>query len=346
MVQLLSLYADFGEVGAGMIKRVIEISRQAVHLSVRHEQLVIQPVNEDKSAATTIPCEDIGVVCIDHPGVSYSHQALMALMRSGAAVVVCGRDHLPTGVLLPFSTHSEVLWRVNEQINATEPRKKRLWQQIVRAKVQRQARNLPQDSPAARFLRQLAEEVRSGDKDNIEAQAARVYWSAWLDPRGCGDWLSSITAHQTEQLATNNTWRRNRDAPDPINRMLNYGYSVMRAAIARALVCAGLFPALSVFHRNRANPFALADDLIEPFRPLVDARVRQLYRTKPMSDVELDQAVKAALLQLLTHPVRCGETTGPLMVSLHRLTASFSRCLRGECKLLMLPDWDCDQLWT
>ncbi len=329
-----------------MIKRVIEISWQAVHLSVRHEQLIIQPVNETKALATTIPCEDVGVVCIDHPGVSYSHQAMMALMRCGAAVVICGKDHLPAGVMLPLSSHSEVLWRVNEQINASQPRKKQLWQQIVRAKVQRQARNLPEGSPAARMLRQLAQEVKSGDKDNIEAQAARIYWSAWLDPHGCGDLLSSITTQQTERLPTINTWRRNPDGLDPINRMLNYGYAVMRAAIARALICAGLFPTLSIFHRNRANAFALADDLVEPFRPLIDARVRHLYRTTSVSNLKLDQPVKAALLQLLTHPVHWGETTGPLMVSLHRLTASFSRCLRGESKTLTLPDWDPELPWT
>lgn len=322
-----------------MIKRVIEISQQAVHLSVKHDQLVVQPIGQTKAAATTIPCEDIGVVCIDHPAVSLSHQALAALMRCGAAVVICGQNHLPAGMLLPMSSHTEVLWRIHEQIAATQPRKKRLWQQIVTAKVKRQARNLPENSPARRFLEELASQVKSGDKENIEAQAARVYWSAWLDPAGCGGLISSTTACTGQAEINPNAWRRDPDGLDPLNVMLNYGYAVLRAAVARALVCAGLLPALSIFHHNRSNAFALADDLVEPFRPLVDARVQQLHRMGPNAPRRLDQPVKAALLELLTHPVQVDDSTGPLMVSLHRMTASFLRCLRSQEDKLLLPDW-------
>lgn len=327
--------------GAGMIKRTIEISRQAAHLSVRHEQLVVQPIGEDKAAATTIPCEDIGVVCIDHPGVSYTHQAMAMLMRFGAAVVVCGPDHLPAGLLLPVSNHTEVLWRINEQVAATTPRKKRLWQQIVAAKVQRQARNLIEGSAPRRFLEELAKDVKSGDKGNAEAQAARVYWSAWLDTpeKTASRLVSSPTAGMGDVDLDPDAWRRDQNGLDPLNVMLNYGYSVMRAAVARALVSAGLFPALGLFHRTRSNAFALADDLMEPLRPLVDARVRDWYRAGRGIQNGLDQETKAALLRLLTHPVQVDGTSGPLMVALHRMTASLVRCLRGEETKLLLPDW-------
>jgi len=322
-----------------MIKRTIEISRQAVHLSVRHDQLVIQPIGETKAAATIIPCEDIGVVCIDHPGTSYSHQAMTTLIRSGAAVVMCGADHLPAGMLLPLSNHTEVLWRINDQITVTEPRKKRLWQQIVTAKIGRQARNLPEEASTRRFLEELTRTVRSGDKGNAESQAARVYWSAWLDPLGGSRLISSVTAGSGEVEPGADEWHRNQDGLDPLNVMLNYGYAVLRAAVARALVSAGLFPAIAVFHHNRSNAFALADDLVEPFRPLVDARVRELYRLDRGIHDGLDQPTKAALLELLTHPVLTDGASGPLMISLHRMTASFVRCLRGEESKLLLPDW-------
>lgn len=326
-----------------MIKRTIEISHRAMHLSVDHDQLVIQPYNETKEAARTVPCEDIGVVLVDHPAVSYTHQALSTLMRFGAVIVICGRDHLPAGLLLPMSEHSEVVWRVQEQIAATMPRKKRIWQQLVIAKVKRQADNLPADSPAHRLLNTLAGEVKSGDTTNVEAQAARAYWAAWLDPKGAGGLVSSVTAGAGEINLDPAAFRRDPDGLDPLNVMLNYGYAVMRAAVGRALVAAGLFPALGVHHHNRSNPFALADDLVEPLRPLVDARVRDLYWEGRGIHDGLDQPTKAALLALLTHPVRLTNGDGytrPLMVTLHHVTASLVRCLRGEEAKLVLPEWE------
>ena len=322
-----------------MIKRTIEISRQAVHLSVRHRQLVLQPFDADKSAATTIPCEDIGVLLIDHPAVTVTHRTLTLLAECGAVVLVCGPDHLPAGTLLPISTHTQVVTRVHEQVAATEPARKRIWQQLVVAKVQRQAANLPPDSPARRALQQLATEVRSGDTTNVEAHAARLYWSAWLDPAGGRGMSSSVAAGAAMHEAAPLAFRRDQDGLDPVNAMLNYGYAVMRAAVARALVGAGFVAALGVHHHHRSNAFALADDLIEPLRPLVDARVRDLHQLGRGND-GLDQPTKASLLSLLTHPVVTEGTRGPLTVSLHRTTASLLECYREVKAKLVLPEWE------
>lgn len=333
-----------------MIKRTIEISRQPAFISVRLGQLILQPPEADKSAAHAIPCEDIGLVMVDQPRVTWTHRALAELMKHGAAVCICGDDHLPAGLLLPLPGHSEVVWRIDDQINATRPRRKRIWQQLIAAKVRAQAANLEPGSPARKLLENLAGEVRSGDSTNVEAQAARAYWAAWLTdgPRhGPGAAEPGRPAAAGPALATSLTaegggevfdadrpdaprFRRDPDGLDPINIMLNYGYAVLRAAVARALVAAGLLPALGVHHHNRANAFCLADDLMEPLRPMVDARVRELHRR---GHARLDQLTKACLLDVLVEPVKINRQRGPLMVSLHRLVASLRRCLRGTGRL-------------
>jgi CRISPR-associated protein Cas1 len=180
--------------------------------------------------------------------------------------------------------------------------------------VHAQANNLGTGSPARRRLVVLTGEVKSGDPTNIEAQASRIYWSAWLDGE--------------------TAFRRDVDAEDSINAMLNYGYAVVRAAVARALVCAELHPALGLHHCNRSNAFSLADDLLEPLRPMVDRTVRELQRTGRQ---ELDRPAKVALLGLLTTTVRVGDQTGPLMVGLHRTVASLVRCFEGTDDRLLLP---------
>lgn len=319
-----------------MIKRLIEISRDPVHLSVKLEQLVVQPFDSERAAAKSIPCEDIGVVLIDHPQVTLTHQALSTLMQHGAAVVVCGREHLPAGILIPISSHTETLWRVQDQVQTTLPTKKRLWQQIVVAKIKAQAAALLDNTSASGMLEKMALEVKSGDADNVEAQAAKLYWSAWLGETP-GD-SSATESHSAAPLpapgAAQRLFRRDPEGLDPLNAMLNYGYAVLRAALARALVSAGLFPALGIHHSHRSNAFALADDVIEPLRPLVDVIVRERYRA---GSRELDQSTKAALLSVLHQSVMFGGESGPLMVVLHRYTASLHRCLTGNAKRLEIP---------
>jgi CRISP-associated protein Cas1 len=301
-----------------MIKRTVEISREPAHLCVRLNQLTLKRGEE---TVGSIPCEDIGVVVVDHPQATYTHAALASLAQADATLVVCGRDHLPVAMLLPLADHTQVVWRVREQIQAGKPLCKRLWRQIVQAKIRAQAANLAPGSVSRRRLLQLASEVRSGDATNREAQAAKIYWSAWL------------TEAPEDNRADLATFRRDPDGAGA-NALLNYGYAVTRAAVARALVAAGLLPSLGLHHSHRANAFCLADDLLEPLRALVDERVRQLLMA---GQNDLDQPTKAALLELLAVPMETDEGHGPLLVALHRYVASLVQCFQGAARRLEIP---------
>ena len=294
-----------------MIKRTIEISQEAAHLAVHHNQLQI---HRDGRVIGQVPCEDIGVLMVDHPQASYTHAALTRLVESDAAVVICGRNHLPVGLLLPLADHGEVVWRVDEQLKSSKPLAKQLWKQLIQAKIRASAENLPDPSPSRHKLLDLARQVRSGDPANVEAHAARIYWKSWL-PDGM-------------------SFRRDVDG-DGLNGLLNYGYSVVRAALGRAIVAAGLLPSLGLKHSNRANAFALADDLIEPLRALVDDRARTLFQ---QGEEEIGKVSKAGLLRLLAEDVMLGEEKGPLMVCLHRYVASLVKCYRGEADRLVIPE--------
>ncbi len=293
-----------------MIKRTIEISQQPAHVTVQHSQLVLK---RDGAVVGQAPCEDVGVVLVDHPQVTYSHAALVALAESDAVLVVCGRNHLPVAVLLPLADHTQVVSRLTDQLAVSQPLKKQLWKQLIRAKIRGQAENLAAGMPARSKLLDYARQVRSGDPTNLEAQAARVYWQNWLPEE---------------------VFRRDADGAG-LNSLLNYGYAVVRAAVARALVAAGLLPSLGLHHSNRSNAFCLADDLVEPLRPIVDDRARELYR---QGFDQLDAEGKAGLLKLLAEDVRLGGETGPLMVVLHRYVASLVKCFQGDAKRLEIPE--------
>lgn len=300
-----------------MIKRTLEISREPAHLAVRYGQLQLK---REGNLLASLPCEDLGVVVVDHPQTTYTHAALAELTRQDAVLVICGPNHLPCGILLPLSDHTQIVSRLRLQLSMTEPMKKRLWQQIVRAKILAQAENLNPDAPSARRLRQFAATVRSGDTDNREAQASRTYWSAWLmESPNAGDDFAEF--------------KRDPDG-DGINALLNYGYAIVRAAVARAITSAGLQPALGLHHSNRSNAFCLADDLIEPLRPLVEARTRQLVFD---GETELTQPVKAELLDLLTEEVQTGDVAGPLAVALQRYVASLVAVMEKKQKKLVIP---------
>lgn len=300
-----------------MIKRTIEISQSPAHLTVKLDQLLVQPHDQPAESHRSIPCEDIGVVLVDHQQTTYTHAALSRLVDFDAVVVVCGRDHLPNGILLPLSDHSQVVWRIHDQLSISKPLQKQLWKQLVQAKIRAQAMNLPDGSPKRGQLLAMVRRVKSNDSSNHESQAARIYWSSWLP--------AEIK------------FRRDRDG-DPPNNMLNYGYSVVRASIARALVAAGLLPALGLHHHNRSNAFCLADDLMEPLRPMVDLRVRQLFLDHHRRD--LDQPTKAGLLEVLTWPVMTEGISGgrgPLMVAIQRMVGSLVRCYQGHTRSLVIP---------
>jgi len=296
-----------------MIKRIIEISQSHRHLAVRLGQLIIK---ENATELSTIPCEDIGVLLVDHIGVTYTHSVFTELLRCGAAVVLCGGNHQPAGMLLPIESNSMQTERFRQQIETNVPVKKRLWRQIVRAKIKHQSKIVGEDSEVYPALMALREKVRSGDPENIEAQASKKFWPVYVQ-----DIISEF--------------RRDIEGRPP-NNMLNYGYMVMRAAVARALCSAGLLPCLGIHHCNRYNAFCLADDMLEPFRGFVEAKVRDICRTDGVPD-ELSQPIKARLLEVLYEPVTIAGFEGPLMVGLHRTMASLQRCFAGEQKELELP---------
>jgi len=294
-----------------MIKRIVEISSARTRLSVSYGQLVIK---EDGAELCRIPCEDIGVLLVDHQGTSYTHCVFTELLAKGAAVVLCSGNHHPTGMLLPIESNSLQTERFRQQIEVKEPVKKRLWQQIVRAKIKHQAIVVGKDSDVYKALMALRNRVRSGDPSNVEAQASRKFWPVFL---------------QDVQF------RRDINGAPP-NNLLNYGYMVMRAAVARALCSAGLLPSLGIHHRNRYNAFCLADDMVEPFRGFVEAKVSEICEGEGVPD-ELDQQVKARLLEVLYEEVEIAGYKGPLMVGLHRTMASLQRCFAGEQKYVDLP---------
>ncbi|MBL7144936.1 MAG: type II CRISPR-associated endonuclease Cas1 [Phycisphaerae bacterium] len=302
-----------------MIKRIIEISQAKTYLSVRYGQLVLRRNGEQVSS---IPCEDIGVLLVDHTGVTYTHSVFTELLDRGAAIVLCGGNHHPAGMLLPIESNSVQTERFREQIEAKEPVKKKLWKQIVKAKIKHQAKVAGKDSDIYKVLMVLRDRVRSGDPDNIEAQASRKFWPVFLQD------MDSASSPQV--------FRRDINGGPP-NNMLNYGYTVMRAAVARALSSAGLLPSLGIHHRNRYNAFCLADDLLEPFRGFVEEKVRDIYFDIGPVDY-LEQTTKAKLLEVLYKEVNIGGFKGPLMVGLHRTMASLHRCFAGEQQEIDLPE--------
>ena len=303
-----------------MLKKVIEISHAGTHLSVKLGQLVVRQDGEEKGR---IPCEDIGVLLVDHSGVSYTHSVFTTLLKHGAAVVLCNGLHHPAGMLFPLESNSIQTERFREQVNAKEPLKKRLWQQLVQGKIAHQAVIVADDEVTYKWLKALEKRVRSGDPNNIEAQASKRYWTSYLQFfYDCG---------RDARVPS----RRRRDGGAP-NNLLNYGYMVMRAAVARAICSAGLLPTLGIHHRNKYNAYCLADDLIEPFRGFVDRKVRTICQEREEIE-ELTQEIKAQLLEILYDEVEIGGFSGPLMVGLHRTAASLQRCFAGQQKQIDLP---------
>ncbi len=304
-----------------MIKQTLEISQRPVKLSVRMGQLVVKPTGDETEETRTFHCEDIGLVLLEHPSTLMTLGSLQALLEKDAAIIVCGRDHLPLGLLLPYSDNHKQIQRIHEQIGASKPTKKRIWKQIVSAKIRAQARNLERHPKAEEILRAMLRRVKSGDPDNVEAQAARAYWSEMFDRE------------------YENGFRRTPRSVDDLNSFLDYGYAIVRAAVARALVCAGFNPALGVHHAGRANGFCLADDLMEPLRPAVDCCARNLLLGIKAGRHEkgLCSTNKAAFLNLLVAKAETGGEVGPLSVGLTRYVASFGRVLRGESVALEIP---------
>ena len=296
-----------------MIRKTVEFSTPGTRLSVANSQLVVERPDLPKA---TLPIEDLGVVIVDDVRATYTQSVFLSLLEAGATVLVTGRDHLPAGMMLPLDAHHVQTERHRAQVETSAPVRKRAWQAIVRAKIVQQATVLTHFTGSHGGLAPMARRVRSGDPDNLEAQAAQRYW-----PRLFGK-----------------TFRRDREA-EGVNALLNYGYAVVRAAVARGVVAAGLIPSLGVHHRHRGNPFCLADDLLEPYRPYVDWRVRQMAGEDGESAPDLaERETRAELLSLLNETVHVGGRREPLLLALHTSAASLCRTLTGGDRTLSLPE--------
>lgn len=292
------------------MERIVDIATDGLHLSLHRGFLIVE---QDRTEVGRVALDDIHALIIHAHGVSWTGNIVAALAERGAPIVVCNASHAPVAVTLPLQGHHAQNARMQAQIGASAPLMKQIWRRIVAAKITMQGALLAaRGIEGAEAFTFMARRVTSGDKENLEAQAARRYWPMLMGPE----------------------FRRNRDAPD-VNVLLNYGYAVMRASCARAIVAAGLHPTLGVQHCNRGNAFALADDLIEPFRPLVDALAARM-----MCDgvTDLGPPQKRRFARLIAFDLRVAGETSPVSMAAARLAQSLAKAFETGRPDLLLFD--------
>jgi len=295
-----------------MIERIIDLSEEPARLRVRNKLLVIE---RDSTGETTIPLVDIAALVVSHPCVTFTHAVLSRLAEAGGAFVVCNGSHLPIGMLLPLESHFVQTERFALQASVSLPTRKRLWKQIVKSKVRAQANLLLRLRDEDYGLLSLARRVRSGDPENIESQASRRYWQALFADEG---------------------FRRS-DDEDHRNAHLNYGYAVLRAVVARAICAAGLHPSLGLHHHNRYDTFCLADDLMEPLRPVVDGVVARRVREREELS-SLDATGKKGLLEALLGRFNVDGESRTLFDLVARTASSLADIFAGQRRDLILPE--------
>jgi CRISPR-associated protein Cas1 len=291
-----------------VVGRVIEVATDGRHLAVDRGFLTVA---ENGSEVGRVPLDDLGAVIANAHGLTYSNNLLVTLATRGVPVVLCGPNHKPAALIWPVDGHHAQAGRMSDQAKAPAPLKKRLWQQIVQAKILAQGATLTSVGAEAGGFRLLARKVRPGDPENVEAEAARRYWP----------------------LLFGSDFRRDTDGGG-LNGLLNYGYAVLRAATARAIMSVGLHPSLGLMHANRGNALVLVDDLMEPFRPLVD---REVHRLKGAGVVEVTSEAKAALARIMVIDLPTDEGLSPLMTCLERLAGSLAKAYGGAADRLVLP---------
>jgi CRISPR-associated protein Cas1 len=308
-----------------MIKRTLYFGNPA-YLKTANEQLVVEipapaitlPESEEeiKPEIKTIPIEDIGLVILDHKQVTITQALLAKLLANNSAVITCDDTHHPAGMLLSLDGNTLQSQKFQAQIDATIPLKKQLWQQTIIAKIENQAALLKKQRAENKLMLRYAAEVKSGDSENHEAKAAAYYWK-------------HIFPEELE-------FRRERFGPPP-NNLLNYGYAILRALVARSLVASGLLPTLGIHHRNQYNAFCLADDIMEPYRPYVDMVVYQIIRNNGRF-LEMTPAMKKMLLEIPAMDVRMDGEKSPMMNAVQRTTASLAKCFEGSARKLLYPE--------
>lgn len=310
-----------------MIKKTLYFGNPA-YLSLRNEQLVIKlpeveknetlPIGFKKSMEVTKPIEDIGVVVLDNKQITITSGVLEALLENNCSVITCDSRSMPVGLMLPLCGNTTQNERFRNQLEASLPLKKQLWQQTVKAKIYNQARVLEEcrgEKMKCMFI--WADEVKSGDSENMEARAAAFYWKNIFD--------------------TIDNFSRNREGVYP-NNLLNYGYAILRAVVARALVISGMLPTIGIHHHNKYNAYCLADDIMEPYRPYVDELVYNIVVASGGEEIELTKEIKGKLLSVPTLDVVIGGKRSPLMVAVSQTTASLYKCFSGELRKVSFPE--------
>ncbi len=308
-----------------MIKKTLYFG-SPVYLSLRNAQLVIKlpevvkngtlPETFKQQAEVTKPIEDIGVVVLDHKQITVTSGLLEALLENTCAVITCDSRSMPVGLMLPLYGNTTQNERFRQQLDASLPLTKQLWQQTVKTKIENQAAVLEKcTGEETRCMKVWATQVKSGDPDNLEARAAAYYWKSLFKIEG---------------------FTRDREGIPP-NNLLNYGYAVLRAVVARGLVVSGLLPTLGIHHHNRYNAYCLADDVMEPYRPYVDELVYTLVESEADCTV-LTKELKAKLLSIPVLEVMIGGKRSPLMVAVGQTTASLYKCFSGELRKVSYPE--------
>ena len=295
-----------------MIKRTLFFSH-AVCLSARHKQLVI--FSKETQEETLVPIEDIGFVIVENALVSLTIPLINELTDNNCALIFCNEKHLPFSMTMPLDCNEIQSQLFSAQINAKLPVKKKCWKQIVEYKIKNQGLVLKKYDLDFTKLVDFSKCVKSGDPTNMESQAAKFYWDNLFGKK----------------------WSRDRFGDFP-NNYLNYGYAILRAATARALVGSGLLPTLGIHHHNKYNAYCLADDLMEPYRPFIDDEVIEYISTNP-DEKELGLEFKKRILQVLTRDVKMENLTRPMMVALSMTSSSLANALSNESEKLKLPDF-------
>ena len=294
-----------------MQNRIIEITTDGAHVSASRGFLQVSANNETLGQ---VALEDIGALVIRGHGASLSTNICTRLAQVNVPVVICGDNQSPASIIWPVSGHFAQGLHMQAQAVASKPLLKRLWAQIITAKILAQAEVLETFLFDGNDLREMANRVKSGDRDNLEAQAAKRYW-----PRLMGE-----------------DFRRNRNR-EGANAALNYGYTVLRAAMARAILSAGLHPSLSIHHQSRGDALRLADDLMEPFRPWVDLKVRQMMRSNSQNDLVIEKEEKANLVSVLQMDFVGPSGVSPMQTCMDRMAQSLVRVFLGELREMQMP---------
>ncbi len=307
-----------------MIKRTLYFGNPA-YLSLKDCQMVIRmpeiikadlPELFETKTTRTIPIEDIGVVVLDNRQITITQGLLDALLENNCAVITCDKSRLPVGLVLPLSGNSVQNERFRQQIEASLPLKKQLWQQTVHAKIRNQAAVLHSQNVIVSNMYIWADKIKSGDSENMEARAAAYYW------KNIFPFIDGFT--------------RDRNGIPP-NSLLNYGYAILRAVVARALVSSGLLPTLGIHHHNRYNAYCLADDIMEPYRPYVDKLVLDIIFSGE-DYTKLSVGIKSKMLSIPVMDVIINGERRPLMIAVSTTTASLAKCFNGELRKIIYPE--------